>query len=85
MRRQPSRGSVPSLPEHAVGFLEESAGVRSATRLIMVGLLGLAGCVTLSLCAYVLFVPSPSAGIAATLAGALATLVIHGAVAVSKR
>lgn len=70
---------------HSVGFLEESAGVSSATRLIMVGLLGLAGCVTLTLCAYVLISSAPSAGIAATLAGALATLVIHGAVAVAKR
>lgn len=83
MRRKPNSHPLPS--SRLVGFLEESAGVRSATRLIMVGLLVLAGCVTISLCAYVLFVPNPTAGIAATLAGALATLVIHGAVAVAKR
>jgi hypothetical protein len=68
-----------------VGFLEEREGVRSATRLVMVGLLGLAGCVTLTLCFYVLTASVVSTGVVAALAGALATLVIHGAVAVIKR
>jgi hypothetical protein len=83
MRRQPNRNPLPQ--KAAVGFLEESAGVRSATRFVMFGLLFLATCVTLTLCAYVLFVSAPSTGIVASLVGALGTLVIHGAVAVAKR
>lgn len=83
MRRKPTRRPLSQAVR--VGFLEERDGVRSATRLVMVGLLGLAGCVTLTLCAYVLFVPSPSASIAGYLTGALATLVVNGAVAIVKR
>ena len=82
MRRKSDRNSLPTAP---VGFLEEAPGVRSATRLVMLGLLLLATCVTLTLCAYVLFIPAPDTGTAATLAAALATLVVQGAVAVAKR
>lgn len=81
MRRKPHGNPLPP----TVGFLDEREGVRSATRLVMVGLLGLAGCVTLTMCAYVLIAPIPSAVIVASLAGALGTLVVHGAVAVIKR
>lgn len=84
MRRKPSRDSLPPQAKR-VGFLEEKPGVHSATRLVMVGLLALSTCVTLTLCAYVLFIPEPVTGVVASLTGALATLVVNGAVAIIRR
>ena len=81
MRRKSHGNPLPP----TVGFLEESAGVHSATRLALLVLLALATCVTLTLCAYVLFIPAPDTGTAAALAAALATLVVQGAVAIARR
>ena len=67
------------------GFLEESAGVRSVTRLIAV-IITLLACVLVGLIVwYVVHVKAPDAGVLAALGGILAAVVAHGAVAIVKR
>jgi hypothetical protein len=66
------------------GFLEESAGVRSMTRLAIAALLVCTGAVVAVICLYVLR-GNPDAGVLAALAGILGALVINGIVAIAKR
>jgi hypothetical protein len=71
------------------GFLEESAGVRSVTRLIAVIITLLAvvivGLIVWYVVASVLHAKSPDAGVLAALGGILAAVVAHGAVAIIRR
>lgn len=70
----------------AVGFLEESAGVRSSTRLLGAVLAALAALVTVSIVVYVFkFGKDASAEVVAAMTGALTALVAQGCVAIAKR
>lgn len=68
-----------------IGFLEESAGVRSMTRLALLILLILAAIVVCATCAYVLHTEKPEAAIVIGLTGMLGALVLNGVVAIVKR
>ena len=67
-----------------IGFLEESEGVKSSTRLFAAVLLVLTAVVTATMCVYVLR-KDPSAAVITALVGALGALVAQGAVAIVKR
>lgn len=73
------------------GFFEESQGVRSMTRLLMFGLLILAGVVVVVIAFYVLYClrhtpPLPiDQYVILALVAALGALVLNGAVAIAKR
>lgn len=68
------------------GFLEESPGVRSMSRLAIGACLVLAGAVVALLWCYVWWTrAAASAGVIAAIVAALTALVLNGAVALAKR
>lgn len=67
------------------GFLEESEGVRSMTRLTIAVLLALTTAVVAVLCWYVLRNPKPSATILGALTTLVTALVLNGTVAIINR
>lgn len=68
-----------------IGFLEESEGVRSMTRLTIAVLLTLTSIVVGVLCWYVLHAQTLSAAVIGALAGVVSALVLNGAVAIINR
>lgn len=76
---------------HAVGWLEESPGVKSSTRLFAAILLGMAGVLVATVVGYVWFciTRTPpivlSGPVIGSLAACLTAIVGQGAVAISKR
>lgn len=66
------------------GFLEESSGVRSMTRLAIAVLLLLTAAIVAVTCWYVVR-GKPEAAILAALAGIIGALVLNGVVAIAKR
>lgn len=71
-----------------VGFLEESAGVKSTARLTIIWCMVLASIVTGFLCWYVAYTmlhSKPDAAVVGALAGVLTALVFKGAVALWTR
>lgn len=78
---------MPEMPDAPArtGFLEESPGVRSMSRLAIAGLLTLAAPVVVTACVYTLRSPKPDATVLGALAGILAALVLNGVVALAKR
>lgn len=67
-----------------IGFLEESDGVRSMTRLAIAVLLALTAAIVGVTCWYVVK-QSPDAAVLAALAGIIGALVVNGIVAIAKR
>lgn len=67
------------------GFLEESEGVRSMTRLAILILCVLVVAVVGTICWYVLHTDAPTADVILALAAVLAALVLNGIVAIVKR
>jgi hypothetical protein len=67
-----------------IGFLEESSGVRSMTRLAIGVLLVLTSLVVIATCWYVVK-GAPNAGVVGALAGVIGALVLNGIVAIAKR
>lgn len=67
-----------------IGFLEESAGVRSMTRLAIAVLLVLTAAVVAATCWYVVK-GTPNAAVLGALAGVIGALVVNGIVAIAKR
>lgn len=68
-----------------IGFLDESEGVRSMTRLTMAWLLGLTSLVVGVALLYVIRTPHPDAEVLGGFAAILTALVWHGVVAVKYR
>jgi hypothetical protein len=68
-----------------IGFLEESTGVRSMTRLAILWLLVLTTAVVAVACWYLLRTHPPDAAVLGALATVLGALVYKGAVAIKNR
>ena len=67
------------------GFLEESPGVKSSTRLFAAILLALAAVVVALIVWYVMHTKVPDASVIGGLAGVLGALVVQGVVAIMRR
>lgn len=68
-----------------IGFLEETKGVRSMTRLTIGWLMVLASAVVATACRYVWLSKTPSAEVIAALCALLTPIVVKGAIAVINR
>lgn len=68
-----------------VGFLEETEGVHSSTRLLAFILVALVSGLVAVTCIYVLHTSKPEASVIAALTGMVAVLVAQGMVAIVKR
>lgn len=75
---------VEQIGPQVVGFLEESAGVKSSSRLLAFLLYGLTAIVAVAFCVYTLR-GTPSAGVAGCFAGVITALGGWGAIVHTKR
>lgn len=75
---------APEVEHEVVGFLEESAGVRSSSRLAVFIVVGFIGAVIVCSCIYILR-PEPSASVIGSIAGIVTALGGLGALVHAKR